>query len=82
MLYTIVTKEPVAAQLITLHNLWFMLLLGRAAEVELNPQLETAPPPNPQPAMLLLQESPARDAAANQVGIISGIVARDYSCSV
>ena len=28
MLYTIVTKEPVAAQLITLHNLWFMLLLG------------------------------------------------------
>eukprot|EP00439_Symbiodinium_sp_Y106_P083047 s653_g22.t2 len=27
MLYTIVTKEPVAAQLITLHNLWFMLNL-------------------------------------------------------
>ena len=30
MLYTIVTKEPVAAQLITLHNLWFMLSLGAA----------------------------------------------------
>ena len=26
MLHTIVTKEPVAAQLITWHNLWFMLL--------------------------------------------------------